>query len=140
MGENVKIENMKIMRGAVMSRTVEQCDAELAQIDFEMGRLAVEREHVVRMKEFLKQHPEPNSGSQRKSRTPSGRTPNILAILKDNPGISGPQVADLLNDGTTTRQVTYTLTNLRQRGAIENRANPKVDGTQGRWYVKETNS
>ena len=62
------------------------------------------------------------------------REDHILKIIGDYPGINGRGIYRNLPDLGTMRQVTFSISDLRKKGLIENRGGR---GNGSRWYIKE---
>lgn len=117
-----------------MINTIEACEKELMRIDSEFARLRLEREHILNVRKFLETKPTVQPYKP--------LTQRILEVLKANPGINAVTISMALNDETvTTRQVSFTLANMRKEGRVENRGGRDGRGGRGRlaeWYIKET--
>lgn len=124
-----------------MLYSVTQCDEALERIDFEMRRLALERQHIAEMKELLEQAPR---GTGEVSHNPyynpelrlGTRQQKILQIISEHPGINGREVKELFGpDAEDRRQVQSGLQRLKEKDLIENRGSHSGNG--GAWYIKE---
>jgi predicted HTH transcriptional regulator len=65
------------------------------------------------------------------------RKDHILKVISDNPGINGRGVHRELSDLGSMRQITFSISDLRKEGLIENRGR---SGNGSRWYIKEANA
>jgi hypothetical protein len=110
-----------------MLNTISECNQEIRRIDSELARLNLERRHVIEVMNML-------VGQKSQGIPAYTRIDQIRQVIKANPGIDGKSVQKALPDQYTPRQVTFTLSDMRKRGMIENRGGH----AQGaRWYIKE---
>lgn len=101
------------------------------RIDFEFKQLQLERDHLLKVRKLLEQQPT--------IRPIKPLTERILEVLTANPGINAVSICEALNDGAlTTRQISFTLANMRKDGRVENRGSRGGRGRTAEWYAKET--
>lgn len=115
-----------------MFRTIADCDKALEFVDNKVKLLAMERDHILKVRSFLEEHGEQTYPSTEWKRE------KVLSVIADNPGINGREVRRLLDgEGYVGRQVQSTIANLSKLGKIENRGGSTVGA---RWYIKEPNA
>lgn len=113
-----------------MINTIEECDSELMRIDSEFKRLQLERDHILNVRKLL--------GQQPTIRLIKPLTERIIDVLTANPGINTVTIHSALNDrALNTRQISFTLANLRKDGRVENRGSRGGRGRTAQWYVVE---
>ena len=126
-----------------MLESIEDCDAvlatlneELFQLDTRLERLKLERDHVVAVRDLYAMRDALDTISEETSNQPIVMYPlyaEIIAIIRDNPGLNGVAVRENLVTDMEPRQLSYTLRAMREKGYIENRGG---QGRSGSWYVK----
>jgi hypothetical protein len=112
-----------------MLNTIAECNKEIRRIDSELARLNLERRHVHEVMNMLI--------SQSSQSIPAWtRKDQILEVIRQNPGIDGKSVRKALPDYYTPRQITFSMSDMRKKGLLENRG---THGQGARWYIKESN-
>jgi hypothetical protein len=122
-----------------MLYSVAQCNEALERIDFELKRLALERQQVLEMKELLEKAP---GGTEEVSHNPyynpelriGTRMQKILQIISEHPGINGRDVKEIFGPEAESRQIQTAINRLKKKNLIENRG---AHGLGAAWYIKE---
>jgi hypothetical protein len=113
-----------------MLNTIADCNREIRRIDSELARLRLERRHIVEIMNLLV------GQNQKNQDIPAyTRKDQILQVIKAHPGIDGKSVRKALPDQYSPRQITFSMSDMRKKGLIENRGS---HGLGARWYIKET--
>jgi hypothetical protein len=115
-----------------MLNSIADCDKALKDIDTRIKFFEMERDHILEIRTFLKEHKDLSSLSM----TESNRE-KILRIVRNNPGINGTKIKNVLAaEGYVFvgRQVQSLVSNLAKVGEIENRGS---HGLGAQWFIKE---